>query len=146
MTNCLLGYVHCQRYFRSLQYARINLIVPSHLEPIKHLCQMPDRGATFMNRHGKRRSMSEHQFSYCLTGNTHDICHIRQANEVRRGLDQARRWDRALDIGQGGANCLLGAARLAGEFQCQTARPLLSSPKTYFHSHSIVAGGLPDTS
>src|SRR5690606_25841569 len=83
---------------------------------------MPDRGATLVNRHWECYPMSKHELAHCLTRNSHQIGDVRQTDKVRGSLNQARGGNSTFDIGQGSANCFLGAVCLAGEFQRQATR------------------------
>lgn len=119
MTNCFLCDVHFQCHLSDFQYASINLVTPSRFQPIQHLRQMPDRGATFVNRHGEYPSVGQHELAHRLPGNSHNIGHIRQPDKVGGSLNQACGRNSVFDIGQGSANCFLGAVCLAGELQRQ---------------------------
>ncbi len=118
----LLGNIHRQSHLRHFQDTGIYRVASPALEPLKHLGEMPDRGATFVNRNGKRRSVGKHQLAHCLSGNTHNIRHIGQTHQVRRSLDKTCRRHGALDVGQGRAHRLFGTVCFPGKFQRQAPR------------------------
>ena len=75
-----------------------------------------------MHGHGKAVAVFAHQLVQVLPGQAQYLCHVRQAHEVGRGLDQHGFGHDGFDVGQGAEQCFPGIAGLAREFQRQASR------------------------
>jgi len=78
---------------------------------------MPDGGSALVNRCGRESFTVEDQLSHVLPRHVEQLGHIRQADQVRRRLDERSIWNRSLDVRDAAEHGLRGGLSLAYEAQ-----------------------------
>jgi len=78
---------------------------------------MPDGGSALVNRCGCEGFTVEDELSHVLPRYVEQLGHIRQADQVRRRLDERRIWNRSLDVRDAAEHRLRGGLSLAYEAQ-----------------------------